>query len=112
MKKVLFFLFIACTHQSSQIEVVEKVVFQILIKQNHQLIDVRTPSEFSQGHIEKAINIDINSPNFQQLLSEMDKNQTILVYCAVGGRSAKAAKVMGSLGFEKIYDLKGGYRTW
>jgi rhodanese-related sulfurtransferase len=112
MKKVLFFLFVTCTHQSSQIEVVEKADFKILIKQNYQLIDVRTPAEFSQGHIKNALNIDINSPNFQQLLSEMDKDQTILVYCAVGGRSAKAAKMMESLGFQKIYDLKGGYRTW
>lgn len=76
------------------------------------LIDVRTPEEFASGHIENAINIDYKAGNFEDLVGELDRNQDVYVYCKVGGRSGRSAKVLEELGFEKIYDLDGGINAW
>lgn len=84
----------------------DKVNDQIL------LIDVRTPGEFASGHIENSINIDYKSDDFKDLIGELDKNQEVYVYCKVGGRSGRSAKIMEDMGFEKIYDLDGGINAW
>ncbi|MDA7777904.1 rhodanese-like domain-containing protein [Flavobacteriaceae bacterium] len=113
MKKLfVLLLFISCTQETPVIETVEKETFEQLMQNDYPLIDVRTPQEFVGGHIENATNIDFNSPSFKLELSGLDKEQPFLIYCAVGGRSAKAASMMQSLGFKKVYELKGGYRNW
>ncbi len=76
------------------------------------LVDVRTPGEFSEGYIEGAKNIDFNSPSFQEELGKLDKNKPVYVYCAVGGRSARAMSVMVDMGFTEVYNLIGGYGGW
>ena len=43
---------------------------------------------------------------------QLDKNQPIIVYCAAGGRSAKASQMLKKNGFKVIYDLSGGYDNW
>jgi rhodanese-related sulfurtransferase len=82
------------------------------MNQDVQLIDVRTSEEYSKGFIEEAQNIDYNSTDFANKISKLDKNKPVLLYCAMGGRSSKASKVFKSLGFKKIYDLKGGFLSW
>ena len=79
---------------------------------NAKLIDVRTPEEFQQGAIDGAINIDFNGTDFEKQLSQLDKNQPTLIYCQAGGRSGKALKKMRSMGFQEVYELKSGYRSW
>ncbi len=76
------------------------------------LIDVRTPEEYGSGHIENSINIDISSDNFKDKIAKLGTDQEVYVYCLKGGRSGKAAKMMRDMGFEKIYDLKGGILQW
>jgi len=113
MKKVFFLvLIISCTGETKIVETVEKGAFQQLMQNNYTLIDVRTPDEFAAGYIENAVNIDFNAPNFNTQISTLDKEQPLLIYCAAGGRSAKAAALMESLGFKKVYELQGGYRNW
>jgi rhodanese-related sulfurtransferase len=75
-------------------------------------LDVRTPLEFSQGHLENAINIDFQSGNFEAEVSRLDKNATYAVYCRSGNRSGEAVKVMADLGFTSIYDMDGGVIDW
>ena len=58
-------------------------------KQN-VILDVRTPAEFSAGHIPGAVNLDYNAPDFQAKAAALDKSKTYLVHCAVGGRSVRA----------------------
>jgi rhodanese-related sulfurtransferase len=58
------------------------------------LLDVRTPDEFSSGHIENASLLDFYSPTFSEDLDKLDKNKTYLVYCRTGNRSAKSADMM------------------
>lgn len=77
-----------------------------------QVIDVRTPAEFNSGHIEHAKNININDAQFEAQIAALDKSKPVLVYCAVGGRSARAANLIKSQGFPAVYDLDGGIGAW
>ena len=79
---------------------------------NVVVLDVRSPAEFQTGHIPGATNIDINSSKFSDKIAALDTNKTYLVNCAVGMRSAKAAKKMESMGFNKLYDLETGFDGW
>mgnify|MGYP001563356701 FL=1 len=113
MKKlILLLLVVSCAQELPVVETVEKESFQQLMKKDYPLIDVRTPQEFSGGHIKNAVNIDFNAPSFKDQISELDREQPFLIYCAAGGRSAKAASLMNSMGFKKVYELKGGFRNW
>jgi len=77
-----------------------------------QLVDVRTPKEYKEGHIEFSQNINFKSPTFINDIKKLDKNKPVLVYCQKGSRSAKCAQRMLKAGFKKIYDLEGGFSKW
>jgi len=76
-----------------------------------QLIDVRTPREFTQGHIENAININIYDKTFTVNTDKLDKSKPIYVYCRSGVRSMKAANSLKSRGF-RVVNLNGGIGGW
>lgn len=77
-----------------------------------QLLDVRTPQEYAEGHIDGAININVQSDDFRQLAeNELSKDFTIFVYCRSGRRSLKAADILTELGY-KVVNLKGGILEW
>ena len=76
------------------------------------LLDVRTPGEFSKGHLNRAINVDWNNRNFEKKIASLDKTKPVLVYCLSGSRSADAASRMRSIGFKEVYELQGGLLTW
>jgi len=71
------------------------------------LIDVRTPSEFADGHLEGAINIDIQSAGFTDQISQLPTDGTYFVYCRSGNRSATAVRQMDQLGFTSLTDGGG-----
>lgn len=79
---------------------------------NATVIDVRTPEEFQGGHLKEAVNFNVLSAEFQAQVGKLDKTQPVFVYCKVGGRSADAVEKMKAMGFETIYDMKGGYMAW
>ena len=77
------------------------------------LIDVRTPMEFSQGHIQGSVNVDFkDEKDFQNYFENLDRSETIFLYCRSGNRSRKSAEKLIDLGFNKIYDLDGGFIEW
>lgn len=76
------------------------------------VLDVRTPQEFKDGHIENAINIDIFSDDFDAQVEQLDKSKTYVVICRSGGRSANASNKMVTMGFEDIYNVEGGFIAW
>ena len=76
------------------------------------VLDVRTPAEFTAGHIKSAVNIDFRAPDFEKRLVQLDKNRPYLVHCAGGGRSSKVRDLMAKLGFRKINHLDGGLTAW
>ncbi len=79
---------------------------------NFVVLDVRTPEEFGDGHIENAINIDYYSDTFRDELDNLDKSKTYLVYCRSGGRSANAMSIMAELNFKEAYNMLGGMIEW
>lgn len=97
-------------------DVINKVVaaaeFKDMITDDVQLIDVRTPEEYNGGKIAHAENINFYDSNFKSQMAKLDKNKRTMVYCAAGGRSGKAAKMLKDMGFKEVYDLKDGYGNW
>ena len=77
-----------------------------------QLIDVRTPAEFAEGHLKNAKNIDFYSPDFDLQIEALDKSIPVILYCKSGRRSAKCASKLTAKGFTSIYDLDGGIQLW
>lgn len=85
---------------------------QQLNQPNTLLLDVRTPEEYAQGHLPNATLLDIQAKDFDQQIAALDKNKTVLVYCAAGGRSADAAERLKKTGFRQINNLEKGYNDW
>lgn len=79
---------------------------------NLQLVDVRTPKEYSEGHLKGAVNINYHDDDFETQLAALDKERPTVLYCARGGRSHKAYVLGESMKFSQLYDLKGGYTGW
>jgi len=102
----LLFLFSMGCAQSKSKHITE---FSQNDTKNGILIDVRTPDEYKIGHIDNAVNINWYDEDFAKQFESIDKGETIYVYCKKGGRSAKAAHLLDSLGYKKVIDLEGGY---
>ena len=80
---------------------------------NSVVLDVRTQEEIDLGIIPNAIHIDIyKGQGFIDEVNQLDKTKSYYVYCKAGGRSAQACAVMNQLGFEKTYNLVGGFSEW
>jgi len=80
--------------------------------QSFIIIDVRTPEEFANEHIENAVNLDYYSEKFRDELNKLDKEKTYLIYCRSGNRSGKALSMMRELGFREAYNMLGGIIQW
>lgn len=76
------------------------------------VIDVRTPEEFSKGHLKNAKNIVLAGNDFEKQISVFDKSKPVFIYCLSGNRSASAASIMRSGGFKEVYELSGGIMKW
>jgi rhodanese-related sulfurtransferase len=124
-KSLFFFLVVVCGCSQTQknettplasatSSLLEPKVFKekLSLEPNAILIDVRTPAEAAEGIIPGAIVMDFNGSDFNSKISELDKGKTYLVYCQVGGRSAKATARMEQDSFKAVYNLKGGYSAW
>ena len=79
---------------------------QQVLEEGGQLIDVRSPIEFSQGALNGAINMPIES--FQVLKDDIDTNKPVLLYCRTGARSGMVKKYLDQLGFNHVHNI-GGY---
>lgn len=114
IRPVYFLLiFFACTAQSPQ--GVEKIDAERLIElQNSgvQVVDIRTKKEYDNGHIPGVIHIDYFASDFIDQIKRLDLSKPIIIHCAVGGRSGKAAQKMQEAGFTAIYDYSGGFSDW
>ena len=75
-------------------------------------LDVRTAGEFAEGHLVNALNINVESGNFEAEIANLDKNATYAVYCRSGRRSAVAVDLMKKSGFNNLYNLDGGVIDW
>jgi rhodanese-related sulfurtransferase len=116
MKKVLALialfgvLFVAgCSSNAGAVQTVDPQTWlQTASQAGATVVDVRTSGEYAAGHIDGAVNIDVEGPTFASDIEKLDKNGTYALYCHSGRRSALAADQMSQAGFTKVTNLKGG----
>ena len=82
-----------------------------LVKQGALLLDVRTLGEYSEKHLEGAVNVPLQALEAGAPLDASKKDQEVVIYCRSGHRSAKAAALLKSAGFTKVHDL-GAMSNW
>lgn len=106
--------FVSCSKGETQGNTLTAKEFSDKIKESSdaQVIDVRTPEEYSKGHLENAVNMDWNGSNFEKTSGSLDKTKPVFVYCLSGSRSSAAVSKLRSEGFAEVYDLKGGIMKW
>lgn len=76
------------------------------------VLDVRTPGEYADGHLEGAVLADFKSPVFESQLEKLDRSKPVLLYCRTGNRSGKSLPTLRKLGFGKVYHFTGGITEW
>lgn len=119
MRKLLVMLIVlaglfACTSNEKQNpkKITAKEAYQMMHDDNpYVLLDVRTATEFEEGHIEHAILIPDYELEKQAEQILTDKEARILIYCRSGRRSEQAANILETLGYTNIYDF-GGIIDW
>lgn len=74
------------------------------------ILDVRTPREFTSGHIGGAVNMP--SGEVTEWMGTLPRNATYLVYCATGVRSARVRSLMEEAGFDRVFEIHGGFTAW
>ena len=85
---------------------------ELVADTNVVVLDVRTATEFAEGHLERAINIDYHQSDFvEKAKATLPLYKKIAVYCRSGRRSAGAAGKLGEDGY-KLVNLKGGIIAW
>jgi rhodanese-related sulfurtransferase len=113
---LIFFLFQTSylfAQSADSATVVPAATFEKMLKKKKNiLVDVRTPEEMTEGHIENATNLDFLDESFPEKIERLNKNKTYLLYCRSGKRTAKAGAMMKAAGFKKIYMLDGGITSW
>jgi rhodanese-related sulfurtransferase len=77
---------------------------------NTLLVDVRSSSEFTEGHIPGALSVPLNE--FESKINLLKKDAQIVCQCLSGGRSKVAALYLTGLGFNEVYNLEGGLSSW
>lgn len=121
MKKLAVLLLLstllACENQSptnENLATIAPAVFAEKLQEDGVIIlDVRTEGEFQEGHVEGALQHDYyETDSFKGFLEGLDKSKTYLIYCRSGGRSGTTLDMMAQMGFDKVYNLDGGFNAW
>ena len=78
------------------------------------LLDVRTPDEWNEGHLEGAAHADYwgDEKAFEEAMNSIPRDRPVLVYCAGGGRSGLTAKELIAAGHQEVYNLANGISGW
>jgi thioredoxin len=110
---VISFIAFSCNSQTA-VHTIDVTSYSKKIKEtpNAQILDVRTPEEYTSGHIENSDNVNWLSESFVARTDKYDKTKPVFVYCKSGGRSIKASNKLAELGFTTVYNLDGGMLKW
>lgn len=100
--------------KAKRFENINAEVFQQKLANDKEgvLVDVRTETEYSEGHIPNSLLIDIKAQDFSERIEKLDKTKTYYMYCRSGARSATACKIMAEKGFKKLFNLSSGILGW
>jgi rhodanese-related sulfurtransferase len=82
----------------------------IKVTKNLQLIDVRTPAEYAEGHLAQAKLIPLQE--LEKRVAEIDKGKPVLLYCRSGHRSGIALKLLHDKGYAQAKHMDGGINAW
>lgn len=118
----LTFISVGCSNAQTEkkdgpiLRDVSNVEFQSLIAQleGALLLDVRTPDEWNEGHLEGAAHADYwgDEKAFEHAMNSIPRDRPVLVYCAGGGRSGLTAKELVAAGHQEVYNLENGISGW
>ena len=116
MKHLLSLLLTAASFVGCQTDTAFKSVdaqqfAEVIANQDVQLVDARTPEEFSEGHIPGAVNMDVKSADFDVQIAQLDTSRPVAVYCRSGRRSKLAAERMTNAGLQ-VTELADGILSW
>lgn len=75
-------------------------------------LDIRTPQEYTGGHLAEALHIDWYGSEFASKVEKLDRDQTYVVYCATSNRSRKAVERMAQMGFQNLILMTDGFQGW
>ncbi len=85
---------------------------ELTVKNKGTLLDVRTESEFANGHIPGAGQLNYYAFDFRKKILLLPKDQPLYLYCNTGYRSQKAAEILAENGYTKVYNLQQGIMEW
>jgi rhodanese-related sulfurtransferase len=78
-----------------------------------QILDVRTQTEYNNGHLKNAFLADWTQPEiFEERIKSLEKDKPVYTYCLSGARSSAAAARLKEAGFTKVYNMEGGMSAW
>lgn len=77
-----------------------------------QILDVRTPEEYAEGHLDGSTMIDFYEPDFADRIGALDPDEPYLIYCRSGNRSGQTRELMEQLDFTDVRDVGGGIIAW
>lgn len=100
----------ACEPLRKNVMMPEELVTRLEAGETFELIDVREAHEWDAGRFESARHIPLGS--IAQRTAEIPRDRDVVVYCAMGGRSARAVAILKEHGFENIINLEGGMQRW
>jgi rhodanese-related sulfurtransferase len=114
---IIWILATSISPHAAEVPVMTPAEARSLIQKNRAnpqfvVLDVRTPQEFKAGHLEGAINVDINGREFRDEIGRLDRQKTYLVYCRTGRRTGEAVRIMRDLGFENLLRFEGDIVRW
>ena len=109
---IVFILFSSCVIGQNKNDIQIDEFKKKIGTENYMLVDVRTPEEYANGHLEGALNIDYFSTTFLDEISKIGVETPILLYCRSGNRSRESMKIMYDMGFNEVKNLICGYQGW
>lgn len=71
------------------------------------LVDVRTPEEYQQGHLQNSSLVDFKATDFETNIKKLPKEKPVYLYCRSGNRSGKAKALLTQWGFQEVYNIGG-----
>lgn len=74
------------------------------------VLDVRTEEEFTEGRVPGAVNIPVDQ--LEARLQRVPKDRPVVVYCASGGRAAKAGRLLAAHGYTNVSEMAGSFTAW
>lgn len=108
---ILFVFLSACSNENGGFQNVSVDEAKQLLDENKVVVlDVRTPEEFQEGHIPNATLLPLQE--LENRLDELDKDESYLIVCRSGNRSAQASEILSNHGFANIYNMTGGMGSW